>query len=110
MKCDIYTTEHIVSECGVVLEESSMPDEMDDNDYALLDKEPEDIEDEAELKKWLLDEEELSERMEEAVADENYEYAKMYKDEIRRRKKKRRKCQMIDQQSGISLESLYVEY
>ena len=87
VKCDIYTTEHIVSECGVVLEESSMPDEMDDNDYALLDKEPEDIEDEAELKKWLslLDEEELSERMEEAVADENYEYAKMYKDEIRRR-------------------------
>ena len=71
VKCDIYTTEHIVSECGVVLEESSMPDEMDDNDYALLDKEPEDIEDEAELKKWLslLDEEELSERMEEAVAD-----------------------------------------
>ena len=51
VKCDIYTTEHIVSECGVVLEESSMPDEMDDNDYALLDKEPEDIEDEAELKK-----------------------------------------------------------
>lgn len=53
----------------------------------MLDKEPEDIEDEAELKKWLslLDEEELSERMEEAVADENYEYAKMYKDEIRRR-------------------------
>ena len=45
VKCDIYTTEHIVSECGVVLEESSMPDEMDDNDYALLDKEPEDIED-----------------------------------------------------------------
>ena len=54
VKYDIYTTEHIVSECGVVLEESSMPDEMDDNDYALLDKEPEDIEDEAELKKWLL--------------------------------------------------------
>ena len=42
---------------------------------------------EVELKKWLslLDEDELSERLEEAIADENYEYAKMYKDEIRRR-------------------------
>ena len=55
----------------------------------------------------LLDEEELSERMEEAAADENYEYAKMYKDEIRRREEEGGKCQMIDQQSGISLESLF---
>lgn len=50
-------------------------------------KEPEDIEDAEELKKWLslLDEDELTERLDEAVSDENYEYAKMYKDEIRRR-------------------------
>ena len=61
--------------------------DKDDDEYSLLDKEPEDIEDEEELKKWLslLDEEELTERLDEAVSDENYEYAKMYKDEIRRR-------------------------
>lgn len=89
VKCDIYTTEYIVSECGVVLEESTMMEikEEDDYDYDLMDKEPEEIEDEAELKKWLslLDEEELSERLEDAISEENYEYAKMYKDEIRRR-------------------------
>lgn len=87
VKCDIYTTEQIVTECGVVLEDASTMIERDEDEYSLLDKEPEDIEDEEELKKWLslLDEDELTERLEEAVSDENYEYAKMYKDEIRRR-------------------------
>nr|WP_129732555.1 bifunctional nuclease family protein [Parabacteroides goldsteinii] len=87
VKCDIYTTDQIVAECGVVLEEASSMSDKDDDEYSLLDKEPEDIEDEEELKKWLslLDEEELTERLDEAVSDENYEYAKMYKDEIRRR-------------------------
>ncbi|WP_455640103.1 bifunctional nuclease family protein [Parabacteroides sp.] len=87
VKCDIYTTPQIVTECGVVLEDAMAVEDREDDEYALLDKEPEDIEDEKELKKWLslLDEEELSERLEEAVSDENYEYAKMYKDEIRRR-------------------------
>jgi bifunctional DNase/RNase len=87
VKCDIYTTDQIVVECGVVLEEASSMTDKDDDEYALLDKEPEDIEDAEELKKWLslLDEDELTERLDEAVSDENYEYAKMYKDEIRRR-------------------------
>lgn len=87
VKCDIYTTDQIVAECGVVLEEASSMTDKDDEEYALLDKEPEDIEDAEELKKWLslLDEDELTERLDEAVSDENYEYAKMYKDEIRRR-------------------------
>ena len=87
MKCDIYTTDQIVAECGVVLEDASSMTDKDDEEYALLDKEPEDIEDAEELKKWLslLDEDELTERLDEAVSDENYEYAKMYKDEIRRR-------------------------
>lgn len=87
VKCDIYTTDQIVAECGVVLEEASSMTDKDDDEYALLDKEPEDIEDAEELKKWLslLDEDELTERLDEAISDENYEYAKMYKDEIRRR-------------------------
>lgn len=86
IKCDIYTTEAIVRECGVVLEDAPSGEEKDDDDVD-LDLEPEDIKDEIQLKKWLslLDPEELSERLDEAIADENYEYAKMYKDEIRRR-------------------------
>ncbi|MCD8193246.1 MAG: bifunctional nuclease family protein, partial [Tannerellaceae bacterium] len=84
--CDIYTTPQIVEECGLVLEEASVTEDKEE-DLATYSLEPEDIEDEEEMKKWLslLDDEELTERMEEAISNENYEYAKMYKDEIRRR-------------------------
>lgn len=88
VKCDIFTTEQIVRECGIVLEEASASEEEpeDDDDY-LLNMEPEDIKDETKLKKWLslLDADELNDRLEEAIAEENYEYAKLYKDELRRR-------------------------
>ena len=86
VKCDIYTTPEIVRGCGVVLEDAV--EEVDkDSDDSILAMEPEEIQDETKLKKWLslLDAEELSDRLDEAIADENYEYAKMYKDEIRRR-------------------------
>ena len=84
VKCDIYTTPEIVRECGVVLDDAA--EEKDDDD-SLLYLEPEEIHDEAQLKKWLslLEADELLERLDDAIADENYEYAKMYKDEIRRR-------------------------
>ncbi|MCC8143657.1 MAG: bifunctional nuclease family protein [Tannerellaceae bacterium] len=84
--CDIYTTPQIVEECGLVLEEAVTAEEGEE-DLAAYSLEPEDIQDEEEMKKWLslLDDEELMDRMEEAIANENYEYAKMYKDEIRRR-------------------------
>lgn len=87
VKCDIYTTPEIVKECGVVLEDAAMDEKDKDDDDFILDLEPEDIKDEVRLKKWLslLDAEELSDRLDEAIAYENYEYAKMYKDEIRRR-------------------------
>lgn len=87
VKCDIYTTEAIVRECGVVLEEVTVPGDAEDEDDDLLDMEPEDIQDEAKLKKWLtlLDTQELNERLQEAISEENYEFAKMYKDELRRR-------------------------
>lgn len=87
VKCDIYTTPEIVSECGVVLEEAANAEPAEDEDDYLLNLEPEDIKDEVQLKKWLtlIDMEELTERLEEAIGNENYEYAKMYKDEIRRR-------------------------
>lgn len=86
VKCDIYTTSEIVKECGVVLEEVS-PEKVVDEEKGLLELEPEDIKDEKLLKKWLslLEQEELSERLNEAISKENYEYARMYRDEIKRR-------------------------
>lgn len=90
VKCDIYTIPEIVRECGVVLENSA--EEKDKDDDSILALEPEEIHDETKLKKWLslLDVDELSDRLDEAIADENYEYAKMYKDEIRRREEEGR--------------------
>ena len=90
VKCDIYTTPEIVRGCGVVLENSA--EEKDKDDDSILALEPEEIHDETKLKKWLslLDVDELSDRLDEAIADENYEYAKMYKDEIRRREEEGR--------------------
>ncbi|MBR5296643.1 MAG: bifunctional nuclease family protein [Parabacteroides sp.] len=87
VKCGIYTTPEIVQECGVVLEEVSPTEVMEEEDD-LLGMEPEDIKDEKLLKKWLslLDKEDLIDRFNEAITKENYEYAKMYKDEITRRK------------------------
>ncbi len=87
VKCDIYTTEAIVQECGVVLEEASISGEEAGEDDYLSDLEPEEIDDEIKLKKWLRlkEDDELKERLEEAIANENYEYAKLYKDELQRR-------------------------
>ncbi len=89
VNCDVFTSEDIVRECGVVLEDSlSVPaDEPENSDSDLLELEPEEIQDEARLKRWLslLDTQEINERLEESIADENYEYAKMYRDELRRR-------------------------
>lgn len=89
VKCDIYISEKIVEECGVVLEETPpLPTDRPNTEEDLEELEPEDIKDEATLRKWLslLDNQEIDERLEEAIADENYEYAKMYQDELRRRK------------------------
>lgn len=90
IKCNIYTTNRIMEECGVILEEPSFNlsfenKKVDEDD--LSDKKPEDIKDEEKLKKWLdlLGVDELNERLEEAISEENYEYAKIYKDELRRR-------------------------
>ena len=74
-----------------MLEDATEEKDRDDDD-SILALEPEEIHDETKLKKWLslLDADELSDRLDDAVADENYEYAKMYKDEIRRREEEGR--------------------
>ena len=88
-KCDIYVSESIMIEAGVVLDEDvedNADDDFDDDDD-LMTMEPDEITDEESLKRWLglIEDEELNKRLEEAVQEENYEHAKMYQDEIRRR-------------------------
>lgn len=87
INCDIFISDEIINDCGVILDLLSLPTDESEEDEALLELEPDEIKDEAQLKKWLslLDTQEIKERLEDAIADENYEYAKMYKDELRRR-------------------------
>lgn len=91
-KCDIYVSESIMIEAGVVLDEDvedNADEDFEDDDDDLMAMGPDEIKDDEALKRWLglIDDEELNKRLEEAVQDENYEHAKMYQDEIRRRKK-----------------------
>lgn len=90
--CDIYTTNEIMEEVGIVLEEAgdmSQDDFGEEEDEFFDSLEPDDISSEEELHDWLssLSVEQLNKRLEDAIADENYENAKTYKDELRRREK-----------------------
>ena len=91
MKGTIYTLESIIQRCGIVLEEI----ESAESDETAMFRElnPEDIKDMDTLKVWLslLPDSEINERMERAVADEKYEYANMYKEELNRRNIKEEK-------------------
>ncbi len=91
--CGIYTTEKLLAERDAVQwglkskeEDESFNDKDPMEDEEL--KDIEDIKDEEELRRWLttLSSHSLEERLEEAVAEENYEHAKIYKDELQRRK------------------------
>ena len=91
MKGDIYILESIIQKCGIVLEEI----ESVESDETAMFKElnPEDIKDTETLKVWLslLPVNEINKQMERAISDEKYEYAKMYKEELQRRKKEEEK-------------------
>ena len=91
-KCDIYVSESMMIEAVFVLDEDvedNAEEDFEDDDDDLMAMDPDEIKDDEALKRWLglIDDEELNKRLEEAVQDENYEHAKMYQDEIRRRKK-----------------------
>lgn len=88
MHCDIYTYESIVQKCGIVLDEREMADEMEDPLLAPY-LNPEEFDDNTKLQEWLrlLQRNEIEERMEKAIRDENYENAKMYKEELMRRER-----------------------
>ncbi|MDR0796682.1 MAG: bifunctional nuclease family protein [Tannerella sp.] len=87
MKCNIYTLESIIQRCGIVLEDMEFAES--DEDTLLKTLNPEDIKDRETLKVWfsLLPDDEIDERMEKAIAEEKYEYANMYKEELNRRQK-----------------------
>ncbi|MDR1223675.1 MAG: bifunctional nuclease family protein [Tannerella sp.] len=79
--CEIYTTETILRKCGIILEEEEEPEPLPE------ELTEEDLHDPAELGKKLhpLKRKEIRARMEKAVAEENYEFAKIYRDELLRR-------------------------
>jgi len=88
MKCDIYTLESIIQKCGIVLDDSETI-ESDDTAMLMRSLEPEDIDDKEMMKVWLslLPDTEIDDRIEKAVTEEKYEFAKMYKEELNRREK-----------------------
>ena len=97
-KCDIYVSESIMIEAGVVLDEDvedNADEDFENDDDDLMAMDPDEIKDDEALKRWLglIDDEELNKRLEEAVQEENYEHAKMYQDEIRRRKEEKEKTE-----------------
>jgi len=87
-KCPIYTTETIMKKCGIVIDESSLAN--DDNDRLPEELTADDMQDLTKLKLRMrtLNKQELEERMAKAVAKEDYEFAKIYKDELLRREEK----------------------
>ena len=76
--CDIYISDEILEECSVVIEDDQLFEEEMNPDDSL----------EALLRKWLQlrDVEDLEARLEQAIQQENYEFAKIYKEELSRRK------------------------
>ena len=89
--CSIYTTEHIMRRCGIVLDESINPDNS--NDTLPEELTADDLQDITKLKKQLsaLKKKDIEERMSIAIAKEDYEFAKIYKDELLRREEKKKK-------------------
>ena len=81
--CSIYTTEHIMRRCGIVIDESSSTDD----DTLPEELTADDLQDITKLRKQLcaLKKKDIEDRMAKAVAKEDYEFAKIYKDELLRR-------------------------
>ena len=83
--CSIYTTEFIMRKCGIVLDDSS--NAVNKNEDLPEELTTDDLQDIAKLKKQLrtLKKKDIEERIAKAVAKEDYEFAKIYKDELLRR-------------------------
>lgn len=86
VKCDIYTSEEIVRQAGIVLEEAMAEEEEEDIPLS-------DMNMEEEIDKLLpeLDNDELNYQLEEAIEQEDYELAKLIRDELLRREGNKKK-------------------
>ena len=82
---DIYTTDAILEKYGIVIDESSR--EATENEPFPEELAADDMQDSTKLREYLrsLRKQELEERITKAVAKEDYEFAKIYKDELLRR-------------------------
>ena len=97
VKCPIYTSVEIMEKCGIHVEEGveTYTDDQDGQknpfDEIPDGLEPKDFDDEEQMQVWLerLSTSELNNRLNEAIDTENYEYAKIYKDELFRREKQK---------------------
>lgn len=89
MRSDIYTYESIIQKCGIVLDERSSSSDEKEELILTESMNPEEINDNAKLQEWLrlLENGEIEERMEKAIREENYEFAKIYKEELLRRER-----------------------
>ncbi|MDR1331927.1 MAG: bifunctional nuclease family protein [Tannerella sp.] len=85
MKCNIYTYESIMQKCGIVLDENNITKTSD----TLFPENPntDNMDEMAKLREWLqlLQKSEIEERMAKVIEEENYELAKIYKEELQRR-------------------------
>lgn len=80
VKCDIYTTEEIVREAGIVLDEVVDDEKNFSDDFVNVDTDEE-------IDKLIVDmnESELEIRLKQCIEHEDYELAKLIKDELHRR-------------------------
>ena len=84
-----------MSECGLILGKAENKEEGEEDFdetqtiYTDADLNPDSFDNPDDLAEWLslLSDGELSEKLNDAVASENYEYAKVYQEELKKRKK-----------------------
>lgn len=81
VKCDIYTSEEIVRQAGIVLEDDLEEEEEKPGSLADVD-----MDEEIDMLLTDMEEYELEEQLQQAVEQEDYELAKLVQDELHRRK------------------------
>lgn len=87
VRCKVYILSDILDECGV--ETGGERKEVSGASGDPVDQlDPDDLKDEQQVKRWLMhaSEKVLGERLQKAIEEENYEYAKLCQEELRRRK------------------------
>lgn len=87
VRCKVYILSDILDECGV--ETGGERKEASGASGDPVDQlDPDDLKDEQQVKRWLMhaSEKVLGERLQKAIEEENYEYAKLCQEELRRRK------------------------